>query len=65
MKCVQFLYILLQYSPSYFNYKDVILINVFPQKEAVYQMSIYFKKFVPISKNQDQWFRHVSILSSK
>eukprot|EP00102_Acyrthosiphon_pisum_P026115 XP_016663325.1 PREDICTED: uncharacterized protein LOC100575385 [Acyrthosiphon pisum] len=46
------------YSPSYFNYKDVILINVYPQKEAVYQMSIYFKKFVPISKHQDQWFRH-------
>jgi len=52
-----------QYSPSYFNYKDVILINVYPQKETVYQMSIYFEKFVPISKKHDQWFRHVSILN--
>ncbi|XP_026820069.1 uncharacterized protein LOC113558742 [Rhopalosiphum maidis] len=48
----------IKYSPSYFNYKDVILINVYPQKESVYQMSIYFKKFVPISKKHDQWFRH-------
>ncbi|XP_060847850.1 uncharacterized protein LOC132927356 [Rhopalosiphum padi] len=48
----------IKYSPSYFNYKDVILINVYPQKESVYQMSIYFKKFVPISKQHDQWFRH-------
>lgn len=60
---VQLQYIMFQYSPSYFNYKDVILINVYPQKESVYQMSIYFKKFVPISKHQDQWFRHVSILN--
>ncbi|XP_025191028.1 uncharacterized protein LOC112591428 [Melanaphis sacchari] len=48
----------IKYSPSYFNYKDVILINVHPQKETVYQMSIYFKKFVPIAKEHDQWFRH-------
>lgn len=50
-----------QYSPEYFNYKDVILINVYPQKETVYQMSINFEKFIPISNHPEQWYSHVSI----
>ncbi|VVC42304.1 Ionotropic glutamate receptor, L-glutamate and glycine-binding domain,Ionotropic glutamate receptor [Cinara cedri] len=46
------------YSPNDFNFKDVILISVHPQKETVYQMSIYHEKFVVLSKQQDQWFGH-------